>query len=107
MRRLSAELIGQVQGLLARGEKQRAIARLLPISRGSVHAIARGRIGEQAETRPRPVSDAGDPFRPTRPHRCQCGALIVTTQCVACAAQQTPPAVVPFPRHSSPPPRAA
>lgn len=80
--------IEQVEQLLQEGRmSQRAIARFVGISRGTVNAVALGRRPDyEAQAR----EAEAQKFRPARPtERCgHCGALLKIVPCVACRARR-------------------
>jgi transcriptional regulator with XRE-family HTH domain len=87
---IDANVVGEVQNLLAAGEmSQRAIARILGISRGTVDAIAAGKRPDyEAIRRSRQENETGDePIGP--PMRCPtCGGLVYMP-CRLCAVRRS------------------
>ncbi len=86
-------LVREIREMLARGElSQRQIARRVGVSRGTVHAMARGKRPD----RPAPRRSNGRTFTPPRGRfrRCPtCGGM-VQMPCLACYLRSTRPGPV-------------
>ena len=82
---LDETTVDQIKALLKQGKiSQRAIAEMLGVSRGSVHAIA----AEKRRLKPRRKSEIEYPTENGRPERCPTCGHYVRIPCLACQLRQ-------------------
>jgi len=98
---IAPAVVDEIRRLLGEGRlSQRKIAREVGVSRGTVHAIARGKRPDRPA---RPLRRVGEVIEPTGPvRRCpECGAKVFTP-CLACQVRALARGRGPRTMHSGP-----